>query len=452
VGAALKQNKTLYDSSLAVSDVAQMLERIGASKHFRRAARLRGFLAYVCEETIAGRAEFINEQTVGNRVFGRPADYDPSSDNIVRVEARELRKRLEAYFADEGAADPVVVRIPKGRYAVVFEPRATMIPPVPAITSEALTLVPGDGLAGTTTQPIWFKFLVGALTTAVVALSLFSLYLYSRPEPPSRMMTTASATPLAVAFWAKMFEPQRPTLIALPDSNLSLLQDLRSESIPPEEYTSGRYLTSLRNPAKTGESARIFASIASRHYTGLGDVSAMARLMMLNQNLSPVVVRFARDLTIRDLKSQNVIFLGSPRSNPWVAFLLKDSRFLIEHDTKLGKPVLRDRAPEVSRPSLYFSGTAGEAPYAAYGLVVSVPNLDRDGRALVVAGTGTQGTEAAGEFLANVNRLEEFLRRIGWRENNALPEFELALKSFAVGGASMPSSIVAFRAGSATSR
>ena len=70
-----------------------------------------------------GPAE-IHEQEVGHKVFGRPRDYDTGSDNIVRVHASMLRKRLEQYFAEDGAAEPVIVEIPRGNYAPVFHERA----------------------------------------------------------------------------------------------------------------------------------------------------------------------------------------------------------------------------------------------------------------------------------------------------------------------------------------
>src|SRR5208282_138508 len=64
-----------------------------------------------------------HEQYIGCAVFGRRADYNPGDDNIVRAEARELRKRLEQYFAGEGKEESLEIRIPKGSYVPVFEAR-----------------------------------------------------------------------------------------------------------------------------------------------------------------------------------------------------------------------------------------------------------------------------------------------------------------------------------------
>ena len=80
----------------------ELVLRVADSIYFRKGPKLRAFLLYVCENTILGRVENVREQLIGSKVFGRSTDYSLSDDNIVRVEARELRKRLGAYFASEG--------------------------------------------------------------------------------------------------------------------------------------------------------------------------------------------------------------------------------------------------------------------------------------------------------------------------------------------------------------
>jgi hypothetical protein len=47
----------------------------------------------------------IHEQEIGRKVFGCSADYDTATDNIVRVHASMLRKRLDQYLRLKRAAD-----------------------------------------------------------------------------------------------------------------------------------------------------------------------------------------------------------------------------------------------------------------------------------------------------------------------------------------------------------
>jgi hypothetical protein len=238
----------------------------------------------------------------------------------------------------------------------------------------------------------------------------------------------------------------RATVLSLADSNLSLLQDLRGESISFTDYTSGRYFASLKDGADNKGGDHVLSEIASRYYTSLADASTLARLMIVNRQNRPVLIRFARDLNIRDLKSRNSILLGSSRSNPWVGLLDPKRRFLIEYDTKLRRAFLRDTSPESGKPSIYMCEKAGEGPYESYGIIAAIPNLDGTGHAILIAGTNMQGTEAAGEFVTNPVKLDAFLRKIHWASDRPLPVFELVLKLVTMGGSSTASQIFAYEA------
>lgn len=420
-------------------DFVQLVERIGASRHFRRAPRLRAFLEFVCRETLEGNQDNIHEHLIGHRVFGRSSNYDPTSDNIVRVEARELRKRLEAYFAGEGAAEPFRIRIPKGAYIPAFERFSDRPPQMSAGEVVSLPATPSG-------RGAHYRFLFSGL--ALLALLSAGLGLYSRPgwnRTTREQAAKGNLSPVSVAFWSKVFEADRTTLISLADSNLALLQDLQGEPVSLTDYTSGRFFASIRDQARNGKTGHALSEIASRYYTSVGDVSTVFRLMMLNRDRRPVVIRFARDVNLRDLKSRNVILLGSSRSNPWVDLFDKKRRFRIEHDGRLKRGLLRDLSPEnETPPSAYISGTPGEQPYEAYGVGASVPNLDGTGHAMLIAGTNMQGTEAAGEFLTNASAFDAFLKKIEWRPDRPLPTFEVVLKLETMGGSSTANQIVAY--------
>jgi hypothetical protein len=46
-----------------------------------------------------------------------------SASHIVRIEVRPVKSKLEAYYAEDGASDPVLITIPKGTYVPVFQQR-----------------------------------------------------------------------------------------------------------------------------------------------------------------------------------------------------------------------------------------------------------------------------------------------------------------------------------------
>jgi hypothetical protein len=104
-------------------DVRRSLQALLQSPDLKLSARNRRFLSYVVLETLAGRADRIKAYTIGVDVFGRPPDFDPAIDPIVRIEATRLRAALSTYYQRRGAEDPVRMAIPPGSYTPTFEHR-----------------------------------------------------------------------------------------------------------------------------------------------------------------------------------------------------------------------------------------------------------------------------------------------------------------------------------------
>jgi hypothetical protein len=65
-----------------------------ASPPFHGSKRCHQFLEYVCEQALAGETGALKERAIAIAVFGRQPHSDLGEDTIVRVGAREVRKRL----------------------------------------------------------------------------------------------------------------------------------------------------------------------------------------------------------------------------------------------------------------------------------------------------------------------------------------------------------------------
>lgn len=168
-----------------------LVSRILASPEFQRAARLRDFLGYVVERKLAGTPEEVTEVLIGHRVFGRVASYNPGDDSIVRTEARTLRQRLERYFAGDGAAEPVILEIPRGGYLPVFRPR----PDVPSVSVSGLAAEP---VAPAHHRSLSRRQWIGLGASAAVAGGL-TLWLRNHRIPVSAGTSTGpGAAPAAV--------------------------------------------------------------------------------------------------------------------------------------------------------------------------------------------------------------------------------------------------------------
>jgi serine/threonine-protein kinase len=107
----------------SAAEVRQALGKVLASPGFVGAGRLGSFLQFLVDRTLQGDSAGIKESVLGVEVFGRPADYDPRTDPIVRVEARRLRTRLGEYYSGPGQNEPVRIHIPKGTYVPSYEYR-----------------------------------------------------------------------------------------------------------------------------------------------------------------------------------------------------------------------------------------------------------------------------------------------------------------------------------------
>jgi serine/threonine-protein kinase len=103
--------------------VRHQLDKILASPTFQQVDRLKRFLTFVVQESVAKRSDQLKEYVIGVQVFGKEDSFDPRTDPIVRVQARRLRARLVRYYRDEGQNDELVIELPKGGYSPLVKPR-----------------------------------------------------------------------------------------------------------------------------------------------------------------------------------------------------------------------------------------------------------------------------------------------------------------------------------------
>ena len=96
------------------------MEQLLGSRKFARTNNLGRFLAFVCDKYFEGRTSEIKEYSIAVEALGRPPDFDPQVDCIVRVTAHNLRKQLELHYATEGTTHPIHICLPPGHYVPQF--------------------------------------------------------------------------------------------------------------------------------------------------------------------------------------------------------------------------------------------------------------------------------------------------------------------------------------------
>lgn len=119
----------ICDPPISFVEERRELETVLSSEMLGRAPALCRMLRFVCAKYFAGEAGQIREYSVAVEALGRPADFNPKRDPIVRVEAHRLRKRLAEYYAAEGASHELELVLDPGQYVPRFERRIAPAPP-----------------------------------------------------------------------------------------------------------------------------------------------------------------------------------------------------------------------------------------------------------------------------------------------------------------------------------
>jgi hypothetical protein len=413
-----------------------LVDRIIVSSTFAKCERLSSLLAYVCDLTLHGRVKEINEQKIGEAVFGRPRNYDSSVDGIVRTQASRLRQRLDLYFSEEGADEPIRIVIPRGGYVPVFEPRLT--PVVPMIAPTVLLEQRADKVD---VRGAFWGLRSAAIAWSLIAILLMAILaiLLVNRNAAKGQVTRASVHPL----WSQIFVAEQRTLEVPGDSGMVMWQGLTGKSVGLAEYLNGDYRTNLLSKTSTPlQDAAV--DMGGRRYTSIVDLEAAKSLSLMAQSFqSKLEVRYARDVRPNDLKQGNVILVGAAEANPWVELFEHNMNFVFFNDRVRRIFSVLNREPRGAEPRQWDSPYT-DAQHRVYAVVAFLPNLGGNGNALILEGTSMAGTESASDFVADDSQLLPFLQRIR-RADGTVPHFEVVLGTNNMSGSAVKNTVLAWR-------
>ncbi len=413
------------------------MDRIIVSSTFAKCERLSSLLAYVCDLTLHGRVKEINEQKIGEAVFGRPRNYDSSIDGIVRTQASRLRQRLELYFSEEGVDEPIRIVIPRGGYVPVFEPRLTPVAPMstPTVAPEQ----PADKLD---VRGSFWGLRSAAIAWSLVAVLLVAMVTILLADRGAAIKGQVARTPVH-PLWSQIFVAGQRTLEVPGDSGLVMWQGLVGKSVGLAEYLNGDYRTNLL-PRSLTTLQDAAVDMGGRRYTSIVDLEAAKSLSLMAQSAqSKLEVRYARDVRPNDLKQGNVILVGAAEANPWVELFEHNMNFVFFND-RVGKTFsVLNREARGGEPRQWDSHYT-DAQHRVYAVVAFLPNLGGNGNALILEGTSMAGTESAWDFVSDDSQLLPFLKRIQ-RANGTVPHFELVLGTNNMSGSAVKNTVLAWR-------
>jgi hypothetical protein len=437
-------------------ELLALLDRLIRSPQFLRAPRLQELLVYIGRQSIVEGRRDLHEQEIGCSVFGRRPDYDTSHDNIVRVNATEVRKRLESYFATDGIEEPWVLEVPRGGYSPVFTRRVSLLPTTDGDrqsehVATSASVVPDLSISVQTNlnstqppdrgrlSPRTLRGIILALAGIVIIVCIFCCLLLLKDRRLRQQMHVWQATPTLRSFWGNFLAGNRETDIILADTSFALEEDVLKTSIPLSDYLNYAYKGLPQGISPDTRSA--LEAILSRNNGSISDFRAARRILMLDPLSSSMRLRFARDYTPDFLKHNNVILIGSRKSNPWVDLFQDQLEFVIGYDASLYQIGVRNLHPQSGEPQFY-PEPQDPSTNVGYGIIAFLPNVGQEGDALLIEGIDSQATEAAGEFVTNEDSMASLKHRMNV---DKLPYFQLLLKTSRLSGTPFTAQVLAVR-------
>ena len=417
--------------------VRNHLEQILQSSVFAGSRRSQEMLRYVVEQASHGNADLLKERLIGIAVFRRATDYDTASDSTVRVAANEVRKRLAQYYMSEGRDAELRIELPSRGYMPRFEFRGSFRDvAVEDLATQPPVVVPSRRRVSRLT------LLAIAIAISGLALS-FNLWTRNRDLAHAAGLDNASVVPGALP-WSAFLNSPLQTQIVLADVSVGTIQELTNQPITLQDYIARNFIP---HPEILGkETLSLATTLSRRMYTSSADADTAARLLKLDPRLAQKMsVRHSRTVLLEELNANNAIFVGTGYSNLWTQTVDSRLNFHIAYDRERHRHYYVNRHPKPGEPPLFEpagpTGTTG----IAYALVAFIPNSRRDGHDLLLAGTNSEATSEAGEFITHPERCAAALRKIGIDSRGSARSFELMLQVHSIGGTSSSSDLIAWR-------
>lgn len=417
-----------------------LIERVAACEQFSRSTRLREFLLYVGKQSLKEGCPEIHEQEIGIKVFGRSDAYDRSADNIVRVNATELRKRIDSYFESTGVNEPVVFEIPRGGYRLVFRRRpAEQTEPDTAHQAEAAqeAVQAAKSAPGRESRHI----LRWAWPLVSLSLATVCVLLYMQNRAMSKALYPWDGQPALAAFWSGFLDPHRQADLVLPDDSASVMEDITHNPLTLEDYISRAFTAQIQSSSMSADRKEDVNQVLNHNLVTFGAIRAAQVLLGEIPAHYPHYLTLSRYFTADQIKRDNVVLIGGKKAVPWDYLLDDELNFVTDYDYVRGLQIVRNRNPKPGEQAIY-SVSVDSTSLFGYAVIAYLPNPSHTGNIILLAGTDSDATGAAASFLTSESQMES-LR--GAFHTNRFPYFELLLKTSRLSGTFFDAEPVTFR-------
>ena len=422
---------TMPVAGVPVSDRAQQLaqiEKLLNSHALHGSESLCKLLRFLTNCAFEHPGISPKEYQIATEVFGRPKDFDPHLDSMVRVQVGRLRSKLAEYFASEGAEDPILVEMPKGNYALSFHVR----PHEPSRNhASASHEAPAETANAGQPPRRWVAAVVVLSIVLAAAVAVATDRLLTRRTAEARLTSANPNMPVAFRVFWKGFltSPQEPWVIF---SNAAFVG---RPDAGMRYYDSGR-----------DSRARVLD-----YYTGVGEVLAVHALdKVFGQLHQEIRVKRGSLFSLDDAKNNDLIFIGSPSENLTLLELPSTQNFVFQKVTSgvsAGAMKIINVHPESGELKEFLATPPNEPLVDDYSVIALNHGLDPSRSVLILAGTTTIGTQSAVEYVCQQNSLEELLLRLSVSNSGELKPFEAVIRVKVARGVPVGTALVALRKG-----
>ena len=419
------------EETLATDERWLLVQRIVASPQLQKATQLREILQYITRRSLLEQIASISEYSIAQDVLGRRGNFDPTDDNIVRVQMAHLRRRLELYFSTDGTSETLSIQIPKGTYVPRFEERiAPSVAPLVLAQPRKLS----DTVSPRAATPAAARRLYIPAAVAIAG-SLALAFLAGRWSKQSSASGSANLGAIHNPLLKRIFVSDLPVSVVVADTNLVVLQNTLHTDITLDQYLSRGYPENILKSATNPEQREILSVIAWRKFTSLADLNVSAKCIELGREFGArTTIRYARSMNARDFEKGNFILIGSRTADPWVELFEPHLNFAFEEDPVTHIFHFRNRHPLPDEQQVYQPDTGGRVSTESYVDIAIVPNLTKTGYVLLLNGATADANEAATELLFKKDLPPALTKLYRDDPGMANQSIEIFLRNYAVDG------------------
>jgi len=396
--------------------IQRELEAIVRSSFFRGSSRGKQFLAYVVQHKLEGHDELLKERTIGTELFRRPVDYATGDDPVVRVQAGEVRRRLEQYYNAVPNGSKVRITLPVGSYVPEFQGNQVEHPVDSPLAESEPAPLPRKRF-----PVLWTVVVIGLVSFAAVSTM--------------RVRRKAGHESVLEQFWSPVFASPQAVLICLskPVFYRPSLDLYRRYS----KTHTGTFTTEVERlnrglPLNPREKILWGDMVPFTEFgVAAGDVYAANRLTQLFGRINkPSQFRIGNEYSFDDLRNSPAVLVGA-FSNWGTLEITANLRFVFaEKEVSFW---IQDR----EAPNRTWRGEDGED----FGIVTRLLDSKTGQLVITVAGLAATGSDAAAQLISNSEYLHEGLRGAppDWQKKN----MQVVVQTHVINGVAGPPHVVA---------